>query len=446
MNVRERYDLGGYYWSRGERKINCNNIREFLKKNGNVGNSVIFKANVLNCEFLRPEEAHKGDLIYFKANSQVGVNANGRNIMDEARGSCEDVAEVLAYYILDEMIKKYGDRMLIEPTPYFFAEYESEYFGEIVHKQTGGLLDIYRLYGCASSNIIPKGGDIVHGADVLQGLFSKEYAFLSRNNTIYNYAVGLEQYAQKHGLVLDPSIPRRLCNLMFWDYFYCNSDRHCQNINFQTVPMSDGRKMLQLSKILDNGGGLLMQNTNCEEFLRLQEKYIQQDGEIKEVQEGLSTQFNVQYDLSSGKELFADEKVREQFDGLEYEEQLVFTIASNRTLFNDFKMFYEGVDLNEPLKRLKSRTSTYFLPELDTVLPEAFKYKKMRISKVISKVLQIPFDEELFKNDPNHYVNLLDKVVPNNELTIQILSDEEIQKFNEQNVPQIDTSSAPDLD
>ena len=40
-----------------------------------------------------------GDLIYFKANSERGVNANTART-DEARGSCEDVAEVFGFYLL----------------------------------------------------------------------------------------------------------------------------------------------------------------------------------------------------------------------------------------------------------------------------------------------------------------------------------------------------------
>ena len=430
--VRFRFDVGASRMLNGESKPFCTDIREYTKKQGNVGNSLMYKATIKNTDFVEEDEAHLGDTIYFKANSQIGVHANGR-VIDESCGSCEDVAEVLAYYILDNFKKKFGDKFMIDPTPYFFADFTSVYFGSIVSHQTGGLLDDYRLYGCASTDILAKFGDIVHGSDVLRCLFDDGVALQSSNNTIYNYSVGLKKFAATQGsnTVVDPSIPRRLFSLMFWDYFYCNSDRHCNNITFQSVPIKYNKRIIVCTKVLDNGGGLAMQSKDCNYLYNKVNDRIGIDGRIMEYQDGLRSEFNLTYDLFAGKEIFVDKQIAAEFDKLEYEEQLVCVIANNRTLFNDFKIFYEGIDMEDPFNRLRDKTSRDFLPNFENVVSHVFTFKKRKISEAIAKMLGEQFDEAQFNANQNVYMDKLEALVYENELKIHIASDEEIKEFNE---------------
>lgn len=436
-NVKFRYALEEKVFRDGNRVNRNTHIKPYTSEEGNVGNSKAYTAIAVypDAKFFDDKVA-PNQTIYFKANSQVGINANGRCVVDEERGSCEDVAEVLAYYLLDCLRSAYPGEIVIEPTPYFFAEFENEYFAAILKKQTDGLIDgVYStLYGCVSPDILEDGAKILHGAEVLSGIGRPidEHKLMSRNNTIYNYAKALGSIKSKK-IVVSPDIPRQLASTMFFSYFYCDTDKHCQNITFQSIPHNYGKQIIKLTKILDNGGGMLMQSTNCKKFYEEQKELIQQEGEIKEYQNGVRNPFYVYYDLSIGSEIFADPEIQKVYKDLSYEEQLVLLISQNRILFDDFRKFYEGLDFNQALSRLMQSTGRTFLPELCDVLPHVFDYKRMCISRAIASMLGEEFNEELFHENPSYYLDRLDGMVLEDALTVHIASNEEIEHFNEQN-------------
>ena len=429
-NVTDRYEVSGYRFINGEKNPTCRDIKPFTKEGGNVGNSVSFTAiATVDDDFY--SEIKKGDLLYFKANSQVGVNANGRSIVDEERGSCEDVAEVFAYYYLDELRKSHPKKFLIEPAEYVFAELEREYFGSIARKQTGGLLDIYKLYGCVSRNILLDKAVIVHGSELLSKLFDGDNVYASKNNTLYNYYSAYNAIGEDKNNIIHPGLPRLDVQQMLFKYFYSDTDEHCNNKGCQKIELKDGRVLYLPIKLLDNGGGMKMQSTNCQEFYKKQAELIKKSGQIDDYQDGIRTQFQVQYEFTAGKESFKNQYIRDSYDDLSYEEQLIALISQNKILYEDFKIFYEGVDLTIPFKRLRKHTSTYFMPELETVIPAAFIYKQKQISKAIAKLLNLEFEEDTFNSDRSYYLNQLSNMVLEDELTVHIASDEEIEKFNE---------------
>ena len=52
-----------------------------------------------------------GDLVYFKKNPTRGINPNNART-DEARGSCEDVGEVLTHFTVKAMNEKLGKKLV----------------------------------------------------------------------------------------------------------------------------------------------------------------------------------------------------------------------------------------------------------------------------------------------------------------------------------------------
>ena len=405
-----------------------------------VGMSIIYTAKS-NVEGKNGIDA--GDLVYFKANNARGVNT-GLVRTDESLGSCEDYAEVLGHYVLKGLSDKLGSSFILRTTPYDFAEYHNDSFWKIVSKQTGGTISSDRLYGCISKNCIADNATIIHGNAVLATVANNSDIHRSSTNNIYNYSKGLECFkslAAKNGqdLVIDPVCERYLANTLFFDFFYCNSDRHNRNINFQQIPLSDGRFLIEPLAVIDNGGGLGMQSPNCSMFYQDQLGLLKTFGSLSKTNRGYSS-LSPQMDLYAGDKTFFDQTQISQ-DGqimsgsnqnMTHIQQIVQLALNNRVLYQDLKNMYQNIDFMSAFRTMNSETGVNenFIPGFKEVLPAVLDLKKYEISQEMARTLGEEFNEQAFQEDPNYYIDKFESIVKDDSLSIHIATDQEIQEFN----------------
>lgn len=388
-----------------------------------------------------------GDLVYFKANSTRGVNGNTSRT-DEARGSCEDVAEVFGFYLLKNLRSDLGDEAVLDTTPYDFADYSSDDLWKLVSKQTAGLIESSRLYGCLSKDCLGEGVEIIHGHVMLRQALPEKVSLVSSQNNLFNYEQSLIAFAQNaktagQEVVINPISSRYQANTILWDYFIGNADRHCKNVNYQKVPLVDGRFVLEPTKILDNGGGFAMQIPRCYDLyveqLQEFEKYgkllpytdsVQQDGTVAKI----SSPFKVTYDFTVGKEVFKDDKIASIYDSLSQEQQIVLLVSQNKTLFNDLRNMYTHLDTERAYGDMQKETRypTGFLPGFEIVTREAIQMKKLMMSQIMAEVLGEEFDEQAFNENQTYYLDKFEQLVKDDELNLHIATNEEVKQFKQE--------------
>ncbi|MBO5344290.1 MAG: hypothetical protein J6A51_00115 [Clostridia bacterium] len=388
----------------------------------------------------------KGDIVYFKANNSRGVNYLGDT--EESKGSCEDVAEVLCFYILRALKENTKGASVLVGTPYEFADYSHEDFWKMVKKQTGGLVESDRLYGCISKNVLDEDGIIIRGNTVLREIIPETDVKKSSKNTLFNYANGYESMVKsfaENGQILHihPMSNRYNTNLIFFDYFTSNADRHCMNVCSQRTPIADGSEfVLKPVSVLDNGGAFAMQSRNCEKMYAGQVEFLQREGKLREtnLNDGYFNPFMVTYDFSAGKETFANPELAAQYDELSAVEQMIMLISQNKTLFNDFKLMYNNLDVQKAMNDMRTEVrfpvsygkDNNYLPGLPVVLMEAIRFKREQVSKIMAKMLGEEYSETKFEENDNYYLEKFEKqLVQDDALTIHIASDQEIKEFEE---------------
>lgn len=388
----------------------------------------------------------KGDIVYFKANNSRGVNYLGDT--EESKGSCEDVAEVLCFYILRALKEETQGASVLVGTPYEFADYSHEDFWKMVKKQTGGLVESDRLYGCISKNVLDENGIIIRGNTVLREIIPETDVKKSSQNTLFNYANGYESMVKRFAengqtLHIHPISNRYNANMIFFDYFIANADRHCMNVCSQRAPIpGSGEYVLKPVSVLDNGGAFAMQSRNCEKLYSNQVEFLQSAGKLREtnLNAGYFNPFMVNYDFSAGKEVFANPELAEKYGELSAVEQMVMLISQNKILFNDFKEMYNKINIQKAMNDMRTEVrfpvaygkDNNYLPGLPVVLMEAIRFKREQISKIMAKMLGEEYSETMFESDDNYYLEKFEKqLVQDDALTIHIASDKEVQTFEE---------------
>lgn len=424
INEQDRVNLGNGDWTWTPRFVG-------VKRFNSVGFSQIFvcTSKVDGRNGIKP-----GDTVYFKANNKRGVNQLGRT--DESMGSCEDLGEVFGYYLIKGYTESLGDRAVIMPTVYDFAEYSDEKFWRVINEQTMGMVKSDRLYGCVTKHCLDEDAEILHGHMILGELFDKKECFKSGNNTLANYQLGLESIAGKamgdgQEVILDPMCMRYISNVMFWDYFYSNSDRHCKNITFQTIPLGNGKILLKPTPIIDNGGGLALQSPNCLKTYQRQVESIAENGKMVEYVDGIKNSFDCTLDFYVGAGSFKDAEISSRFEELSYVEQLAVLLSQNKILFNDFRNMYSVLDAQKAYETMKRETKYHdtFLPGFDKVAAENINYKREKISRVFASMLNVEFDETVFAQNPMAYIDMFEPMVAENNLNLFIASDEQAKQF-----------------
>ena len=389
----------------------------------------------------------KGDIVYFKANNTRGVNYLGDT--EESKGSCEDVAEILCYYLLKNLKEKHKEGFVLRGTPYEFADYSNDNFWKIIARQTGGMVESDRLYGCVSKNAIHKDGTLVRGNIVLRTIMSDVDLKKSSKNTVYNYSKGLEGLVETYKnegktLIIHPECNRFAANLMFFDYFISNADRHCMNIVYEIVPVEgqENTFMIVPLSVLDNGGAFAMQSPSCERMYQNQVDFLLNNGKlgVTNLNAGYHNPFMGSYDLTAGSEIFADPEIAKNFDNLSQIEQMIILASQNRTLFNDLKTLFNELDIKKALSDMKSdlrfpvqySKDGNYLPGMPVVLLEVLRFKKEQISKTMAAMMGEEFDERKFASDNSYYLDKFGKtMVREDELTVHIAKNEELKKFNQ---------------
>ena len=405
------------------------------KRFESVGFSTIYVANA-NMDL--KNEIHKGDLVYFKANNNRGVNNLGRTM--ESMGSCEDVAEVFCYYALKALNEAIKDDAVLIPTPYNFAEFLNEDFRNIISKQTYHLVGSSRFYGCISPNVIDENGVILHGNHLLKLVFEDKDSLKTINNNIYSYDSALKIFAremakQKTEMYIHPICSRYLANTLFFDYFMANSDRHCKNVNFQKIILPNGENIILPLAILDNGGALALQSRNCEELYTQQTQYLEKNNERFSPTMGFEkyNPFDCQYDFNVGEKCFVNPEMSQLYEKSSYVEQMVLLASQNKVLFNDLKNIYSNLSFDLALDQMRDNNKfpEDYLPNFRKVNKAVLKFKKEEISKAMAKFLGIEFNVELFDNNENYYLDKFELIVEKNALNIHIANNEEINEFNQ---------------
>lgn len=389
----------------------------------------------------------KGDVVYFKANNTRGVNYLGDT--EESKGSCEDVAEVLCYYLLKNIKDKHKESFVLRGTPYEFADYSNDDFWKIVARQTGGMVESDRLYGCISKNAIHENGSVVRGNIVLRAIMSDADIKKSSKNTVFNYSKGLEALVKSYKnngkeLIIHPECNRFAANLMFFDYFISNADRHCMNIVYEIVPVEGKENTFMIAPIsvLDNGGAFAMQSPSCERMYQNQVEFLHENGKlgVTNLRAGYHNPFMGSYDLTAGSEIFADSEIAKNFNNLSQVEQMIILASQNRTLFNDLKTLYNEMDIKKALADMKadlrfpvqySKDGNY-LPGMPVVLLEVMRFKKEQISKAMAAMMGEEFDIHKFAVDNSYYIDKFGKtMVKEDALTIHIAKNDELKKFKQ---------------
>ncbi len=430
MNIVSRESLNDYSISRQDGNINRVNNFTDIKRFLSVGYSTIYTAVA---QVDGRNGIVSGDTVYFKINNEIGVNEFGR--IDESSGSCEDVAEVMSFYALRNLQRTLGTKCVLKPTPYDFADYEHDDFFDVIAKKTNHFVESDRRYGCISKNCISSKGEIIHGDNLLSLVVPNKNVLKSSSNTLYNYDTALGELAlasAKHGqeVIINPISTRYLANTMFWDYFISNSDRHCRNINFEKIALEDGRFLITPLAIIDNGGGLCMQSSNCRELFEQCSEEGSQDG--KTYSSSSLAPFNVPYDFNVGKDSFPDGDFKDAYEDLEPSEQIVALISGNRTLYNDFANMYKNLDFKKALTemRLELRFKEDFLPNLGEIVTGVLNLKKLETSKSMANFMHEGFNYETFLQNPNYYVDKFAEYVTEDNLNLHIATDEEVEEFN----------------
>lgn len=433
MNILSREGLHEYSVKRTgenvERFNNFSDIKRFLS----VGFSTIYTAT---SEVDGRNGIKSGDKVYFKINNELGVNKLGR--IDESSGSCEDVAEVMGYYALRNLQKSLGKDSVLRTTPYDFADYENDAFFEVISHKTSDFVEDDRLYGCISKNCISSTGDIIHGDALLSLVVDDDEVYSSRSNTIYNYDKALGEFSEKSAsrgceLVVDPITTRYVANTMFWDYFFANSDRHCKNVNFEKIPLGDGKFLVTPLAIIDNGGGLCMQSNNCKKFFERCSGEGLEDGFYRTYSGSSLSPFSVPYELSIGRDAYPDGDFKDAYDELKVKEQIVVLLSCNRTLYNDFANMYKNLDFEKAIQDMRTELTfnSAFLPNLPQISSEVLNLKKAEVSESIADFMGEVFDFNTFLQNPNYYVDKMESFVEEDSLNLHIATNEEVEEFND---------------
>ncbi len=386
-----------------------------------------------------------GDIVYFKANNTRGVNYLGDT--EESKGSCEDVAEVLAYYLLRNLKQDTNGASVLRGTPYAFADYSNDDFWRIIKRQTGGMVESDRFYGCVSKNALSENGTIVRGDVILGEIMPAADVKKSTKNTLFNYSQGYDALVSKYAangktLFVHPICNRYKANLMIFDIWGANADRHCMNVTDEEIPLfNETEFLLSPTSVLDNGGGFAMQSGNCEKLYESQVDYLLANGRLSETNLaiGYFNPFEVTYDLSAGREIFANPEIAALYDEASYLEQVLLLISQNKILFNDFKLMYQNLNMMKAMDSMKADLrfpmnygkENNYLPGLPVVLNEAVRFKKEKFSKIMATMLGEEFDEEKFGENDSYYLDKFEQIVLDDALLIHIASDEECKKFDE---------------
>lgn len=432
MNIIGRESLNDYSALRQNNNVirinNFSNIKRFLS----VGFSTIYTATAgVNGR----NGIAKGDRVYFKINNELGVNRIGR--IDESSGSCEDVAEVMGFYTLRNLQNALGKESVLKTTPYDFADYEHDNFYNIIAKKTADFVEDDRLYGCISKDCVSPNAEILHGDAILSLVVPNNKVVASSSNTLFNYNSALGELSRKSAgynqdIIIDPISTRYLANTMFWDYFFLNSDRHCKNINFERIPLTNGQFLVTPLAIIDNGGGLCMQSTNCKEFFSSCSEEGLANGFYKTYSSKATGPFCIPYELSVGQDSYPDGVYKDAYEGLTQGEQIVVLLSGNRTLYNDFANMYKNLSFEQAIKDMQSelRFNPEFLPNLSRISTEILDLKKAEVSSAMADFMSEEFNYETFLQDPNHYIDKFQSFVAEDELNLHIATNEEVEEFN----------------
>ena len=424
---------------------------QVAKKFNSVGFSTIYVSHALT---QGRNGINPGDLVYFKANNERGVNSLGRT--EESMGSCEDVAEVLCHYLIRNMSNALGQQAVLKTTPYDFADLHHSDFWEINAKKTARIVQSDRLYGCISKNCVAENGEIIHGNALLAQIFPTKEVSKSSNNTIYNYEQAAELFQQQAAragqtVIIDPICSRYNANTMFLDYFTANGDRHYKNINYQKVALPDGRFILEPLAILDNGGAFAMQSPNCQKLYAEQSAVLERYGMYASSPDKHFNPFSTQIDFSSGKASYKDPQIQAMYDErggfLPPVYEVVMLASQNAVLFQDLKNMYQTLDAQQALMDMKAdlKFPSNFLPDMDRIIPAALDFKRLEISQTMAQLMGVEFNNQLFCQDTNFYINQFESFVKEDELTCHIATDQEIKDFNTEFRPELVADPAKQL-
>ena len=199
----------------------------------------------------------------------------------EEAGSFDDYAEVLSYYLT----KGFGSRQItdFQGNPQVVPVINCAEYRLAQYKDKRG----YLHRGCVSKNIAQKGETLVKGVRILDPLKDPNRPAQKVRNSLANHKQALQIYKEtqerltRREVVLDPNIETDLLINAYMCYRVSNSDNHSSNIIYVQKTLPDGRILVSVAPMIDNGNAWEMSNGQCLSMYRsIIEKNTNENGEF----------------------------------------------------------------------------------------------------------------------------------------------------------------------
>ena len=278
----------------------------------------------------------------------------------EEAGSLDDYAEVLSYYLA----KNFGTRQIIDymGNPQIVpvvncAEYRLAEYTDARE---------YKHRGCISKNIAKPGETLIKGTKILEPLKDPSRPAQKVRNSLSNHKQALQMFTQRQGalakreVVLDPNIESDLLINAYMCYRISNSDNHSNNIIYTQKILPDGRIMLSVASMIDNGNAWEMSNGQCLKMYKdIIEKNTNENGEFVLTDSPFKHQA---FHLDAGSLNGHSKKI----DGKDLSQEFEFAAhaLSNPTLYDAIFKIEQNFDLSQAYKELAINYRSNFPKEV----------------------------------------------------------------------------------
>ena len=187
-------------------------------------------------------------------------------LYDEGVGTLDDYAEVLCY----RLARNLGTREVldyagnIKTVPVVNC---AEYQLAVLIKEINGAEYPHR--GCVSTNVAQPGETLIKGSKILEPLKDPDKPLQKVRNSLANHRKGLQIFKERQEaathreVVFDPNIETDLLINAYMCYRVSNSDNHSNNIMYTQSFLPDGRILISVSPMIDNGAAWEMSTPPC---------------------------------------------------------------------------------------------------------------------------------------------------------------------------------------
>ena len=181
----------------------------------------------------------------------------------EEAGSFDDYAEVLSYYLA----KNLGYRQKTD----YAGNTQTVPMVNCAEYRLAEYLDIreYTHRGCISKSIAENGETLLKGVKILEPFKDPNRPLQKVRNSLANHKAALQIYKETQEtitgreVILDPNIENDLLINAYMCYRISNGDNHSSNILYTQKMLPDGRILISVAPMIDNGSAWEMSNGTC---------------------------------------------------------------------------------------------------------------------------------------------------------------------------------------